>query len=74
MIRKSDGKIFAMKEVKDVYKNEKTLMINEASLIAFLDSEEMIKCVDLYDFRGQVFIILQFMDQGSMTDIILNSK
>ena len=49
-------------------------MINEASLIAFLDSEEMLKCVDLYDFRGRVSIILQFMDQGSMTDIILKSS
>ena len=59
-----------MKWVKDVAEEEKTLVVNEASLLAFLNSNEMIKCEDLYDFNRQIFIILEYMDQGSMTEIV----
>ena len=50
--RKVDGKYFAMKYVKEVENAEKQAVINEASLIAHLNSEEMIKCVDLYYWKN----------------------
>ena len=68
--RRSDDALFAMKVVENVQYAEKQLVINEASLIAFLNSDEMIKCVDLYDFKNAVYIILELMEQGSMVDII----
>ena len=70
--RKTDGKLFAMKYVPDVQPAEKTLVINEASLIAHLKSEELIQCVDLYDYGKSIFIILELMDQGAMTDICID--
>ena len=39
-------------------------------MIAFLNSDEMIKCVDLYDFNNTVYIVLELMEQGSMVDIV----
>ena len=46
------------------------MVINEASLIAYLDCDEMIKCEDLYHFQNNVYIILELMEQGSMTNIV----
>jgi len=46
--RRSDNKHFALKYVEGATSAEKQAVINEASLIAFLDSDEIIKCVDLY--------------------------
>ena len=40
--RLNDNKFFAMKVVKDVLEDEKQLVINEASLISFLNSDEMV--------------------------------
>ena len=61
-----------MKWIGNIIDDDKTVVINEASLIAFLDSEEIIKCVDLYDFGRSVYLILEYMNQGSMTNIITN--
>ena len=60
-----------MKLLKDAQEDEKKLIINEASLIAFLDSNELIKCVDLFYFNKQIFIMLEYMEYGAMTDIVL---
>ena len=32
----------------------------------------MIQCVDLFHFANQIFIILELMDNGSMTEMCLN--
>ena len=47
-----------------------TKVINEASLIAYLECDEIIKCEDFYHFNNQMYIMLEYMDQGSMTDIL----
>ena len=63
-----------MKVVENVQEEEKQLVINEASLIAFLDSNELIKCVDLYYYGNarnkSIYIVLELMDQGSMDKIV----
>ena len=50
---------------------ERQLVINESSLIAFLDSNEIIKCVDLYDYNKRIWIFLEYMEDGALTNIIL---
>lgn len=74
MRRRRDGELFAMKVVAGVEEEEKQLVINEASLIAFLDSDELIKCVDLYYYgparTKSIYIVLELMDQGSMDRIV----
>lgn len=44
----------------------------EASLIKYLGSDALIKCIDVYHYKRVVFIILEMMEQGSLTEIILN--
>ena len=46
------------------------LVINEASLIAYLECDELIKCEDLYHFNSKLYIMLEYMDQGSMINIL----
>ena len=46
------------------------MVINEASLIAYLDSDEIIKCVELYQYNNSMFVLLEYMENGQMTDII----
>ena len=45
-------------------------MINEASLISFIDSDELIRCVDLFESQSSTYLILEFMDRGSLTNVI----
>ena len=67
-----DGKLFALKYVSGATANEKQAVINEASLIAFLDSEEIIKCVDLYEYNNKIWIILEFMENGPLTKMVVD--
>ena len=46
------------------------MVINEASLIAYLDCDEMIKCEALYHYQNNVYIVLELMEHGSMTNIV----
>lgn len=45
-------------------------MINEASLIAYLACDELIRCEDFYHFNDSMYIMLEYMDQGAMTNIL----
>ena len=40
-------------------------------MIAFLNSDEIIKCVDIYDYKNSIWIFLEYMEDGPLTDIIL---
>ena len=46
------------------------MLINEASLIAYLDSDEIIKCVELYQYNNTTWIFLEYMDNGPLARII----
>ena len=46
------------------------MLINETSLIRYLDIDEMVKCIDIYDNQNRLMIILEYMDQNSMSDIV----
>ena len=61
--RKNDQKIFVLKDAFTTTKKERQVIINEASLIAFLDSDEMVKCIALYDWRKKFYIVLEYMEQ-----------
>lgn len=41
-------------------------------MIAFLDSDEIAKCSDLFFFKKRVWIFLEFMENGSFDRIILD--
>ena len=67
MKRRLDGKIFAVKTVKEMQENDLDMVRNEASLNAYLHCDELIKCIEMYHYRQNISIVLEYMDQGSMT-------
>ena len=46
------------------------MIINEASLLKFLNIDEIVNCVAVYEHGNDISIILEYMDNGSMTKII----
>ena len=62
-----------MKCVKNATASDKRLLINEASLISHLQSDELIKCVDLYDWCKSIYMIVELMDRD-MAPICLTGQ
>ena len=73
-LRKADNKKFALKVIEKTSSNERQMIINDSSLIAYLDSDELIKCVDLYYIERQVFIFTEYMENGPIKSIIQGTK
>lgn len=66
-----DHSLFALKTYKDEGDSDiKQSIVNEASLIAFLKSDEIISCTELYDYRKTIFLVMEYMDGGSLDEII----
>ena len=40
-------------------------------MLSYLDCDEIVKCSDLYYYKKAVYIFLEFMEQGALTNIIL---
>ena len=62
MRRLSDDGLYAMKVIEGVRGSDLEMVINEASLISFLNSDELIKCIDLYAYDGNAYIMLEYME------------
>ena len=43
-------------------------------MIKFLGSNELYQYVDFYHYKKKVFIMLEFMEQGNLTNMILESE
>ena len=59
-----------MKKVKGEFPRDITNVINEAKIMASLKSDELTICIDLYNYKETVYIMLEYMDQGSMSNIV----
>ena len=53
---------------------ERQDVINECSLILFLNSDRLIRCEEVYDYNNRIFILLELMEGGSMTSLILRQQ
>ena len=49
---------------------QRCMIVNEASLITALQIDEMVHCNEVYEHGDCLSIILEFMDNGSMADIV----
>ena len=56
--------------MKNCEQRDMGLMINEASLIAYLQCDELIKVEDMYHFQNNLYMMLEYMDQGSIANIL----
>ena len=71
--RLSDNKLFAMKFIRSITRSDMDLAIQEASIISYLQSDELIRYIDMYYFKNQFFIILEYMELSGMKDICVEN-
>ena len=72
MKRHSDNRIFALKFTNPRNAAERQDVINECSLIQYLNCQQLISCEDVYDFQDRIWIFLELMEGGELTKIILD--
>ena len=70
--RKSDGQLCALKHT-GVSKAERQSVINECSLIKALSSEHIVTCGDVFDFDKKIWVFLELMDGGDLSNVVLKS-
>ena len=68
--RKSDGKIFALKHTEPKNKEQRQSVINECSMLKFLDCPQLLNCEEVFDFKTCIWIMLEYMEGGDLTAII----
>ena len=73
-VRIADGEQFALKFIKDLDRQNLKQVVKEAQLMAYLSCDELVKCHELYYFNKKVIIILEYMDRGSMEEIVLRGR
>ena len=69
--RLSDNKDFALKFIqpKDIY--DYNNIKNEVALMMLCEEEDSIlKCIDAYDFKERLWVFLEMMDIGAMTNLV----
>lgn len=69
--RNSDGIEFALKFTNPKSDIERQEIINECSLIQHLNCDQLIRCEEVYDYKGRIWVFLELMEGGSMTDLVL---
>lgn len=69
--RLSDKKQFAMKLMQYGSTKVQEQIKNEIGLMKLNDGESILRCIDVFDFKGRYWIIVELMS-GGLTDIILN--
>lgn len=50
------------------------LIINEAALLSFLNSENLINVVEIFKYKSRIWMFMEYMDYASQEKIILKDK
>ena len=50
------------------------LGINEVNLLSFIDCDQVVKFHEAIDFSNQVWIVMEHMEEGDLSGIIMNRK
>lgn len=59
-----------MKQTERTNASDRQSAINECSLMSYMESDYLVKCVQVFDWNGQVSILMEFMECGALTGII----
>ena len=43
-------------------------------MIKYLNCEKLISCEEVYDWKGRKWVLIEYMEGGAMTDIILANQ
>ena len=68
---KESGKIVVMKVTNEGLEDEKVKRIRgENQLLQMIDSEHVIKAIDIYNFNNRTYLFLDYMDGKELTKVI----
>ena len=72
--RISDGQELAMKMIIPKNKTEYEAIQNEVGIMMLCSKENnIIQCKDAYDYDGKLWIYMDLMDIGAITDLLIES-
>lgn len=75
VIRKSDSKPFALKMMRPKNPKQFNSIKNEVGIMILCkDDPSIIKCIDAYDYSERLWVILEMMDVGALTDMLEDAK
>lgn len=66
--RLSDDKLCVLKHTSDI--TDRQAVINESSLMSWLACDQIVQCIELYDYHSSIYIVLELMDGGSLSSIV----
>ena len=73
--RKSDQLGLALKMISPIDQDEYDEIQNETSIMKLCQKEDnIIQCYDAYDYDGKLWIYMELMDIGAMTDIVIENE
>ena len=50
------------------------LIINEAGLLNYLNSDKIVKCVDIFEYKNNILMFEEYMDYLSQEKIIIEGR
>jgi serine/threonine protein kinase len=69
--RLTDGQFFALKFMQPKDVNDFNSIKNEVGLMMMCqDEDSIIKCIDAYDFKERLWVFLELMDVGALTNML----
>lgn len=69
--RLADGQFFALKFMQPKDVNDFNNIKNEVGLMMMCQEEDsIIKCIDAYDFKERLWVFLELMDVGALTNML----
>ena len=70
-MRKADSKIFILKlGSENANDSDRERIRGESALLAAINSEYLVNCVEIYEFQSRLFVFLDYMEGGSLNKFI----
>lgn len=71
MRRLKDGSLFALKFLQPKDSHDFTNIKNEVGfMMQCSDEDSILKCIDAFDYKQRLWIFLEMMDLGALTELI----
>ena len=74
VVRNEDYKVFALKLIEINCDEARQDILNECRLMMHLHCEQLIRCEEVYEYANQIWVILEYMEDESMTDLVLSRQ
>jgi p21-activated kinase 1 len=73
--RLKDGKEFALKFMQPKSKEDYNNIKNEVAMMMICEKQDnILKCIDAYDHKERLWVFLEMMDVGALTEVIIGNE